>query len=39
MSSACAGLSMTHGPAMKASGLPPPTVNDPIWTGFTLLIA
>src|SRR4030095_1930793 len=38
VSSACDSLSMTHGPRMKASGCPPPTENDPIRTGFTVLI-
>src|SRR5438128_2394603 len=38
VSSACDALSMTHGPRMKASGLPPPTESDPIRTGFTVPI-
>ena len=33
--SACASLSMTHGPAMSTSGVPPPIVMAPIVTGFT----
>jgi len=35
VSSVCAALSITQGPRMKASGLPPPTERDPILTGFT----
>jgi len=30
-----AGLSMTQGPAMKASGAPPPIVSGPTRTGAT----
>src|ERR1051325_974478 len=29
----CAALSMTHGPAMRASGAPPPIDSDPTRTG------
>jgi hypothetical protein len=35
VSKACDALSMTHGPRIKASGLPPPMDKDPIRTGFT----
>ena len=37
VSIAWAALSITQGPTMKASGLPPPTVIVPIETGFTTL--
>jgi hypothetical protein len=35
MLSTWAGLSITHGPAMKASGAPPPIVSSPTRTGAT----
>ncbi len=35
MSIACASLSMTHGPSMKASGCPVPNVTGPALTGAT----
>src|SRR5213083_611682 len=35
VSSACAALSMTHGPRINARALPPPTDTDPTRTGFT----
>src|SRR5690349_14760498 len=38
ISSACCALSITHGPAINASGCPPPIESGPIWTGFTLPI-
>src|SRR5262245_5077804 len=34
-SAACCWLSMTHGPAMSTSGLPPPTAMSPSLTGVT----
>src|SRR5262249_70193 len=37
MSSVRSALSITQGPRMNASGLPPPTATDPMRTGFTAL--
>ena len=33
VSSACASLSITHGPVITSSGAPPPSVSDPMRTG------
>src|SRR4051794_34453078 len=34
---ACASLSITHGPAIRSSGVPPPTVRPANWIGVTPL--